>query len=221
MEQYALYFYLAAAGVVLCGLIWLLVVAFRQKFVWGVGLILFPPSILVFVPKHFSRAWRPTAVILLGCALAATPLVTTWLVPEQIDLGERVKLVDGQTHVTLTGWDRKDYAVLKLHSQAAVVQMANADVTDATLEHLRGMANLTKLDLGNSQITDAGLKTLRDLPKLRELYLNGTRVTDAGLSEHLSALPTLERLDLRGTAVTKEAVDEWRKGNPKRRAILK
>jgi hypothetical protein len=55
---------------------------------------------------------------------------------------------------------------------------------------------------------------------LRELHLNGTKVTDAGMKE-LSAITTLERLDLRGTAVTKEAVEEWRKGNPKRRGMLK
>jgi hypothetical protein len=220
MEQYALYFYIAGAAIVLLGLIWLLVVAFRVKFLWGLGLFLFPLLILVFVPKHFRVSWKPAAVIFLGCLMTATPFVTVRLFPEKIDLGERVKDVNGEIHITLTGWDRKDYSVLKQHSQAAVLQMANAEVTDATLEHLRGMENLYKLDLGNTQVTDAGMKVLKELPKLRELHLNGTKVTDAGMKE-LSAITTLERLDLRGTAVTKEAVEEWRKGNPKRRGMLK
>jgi energy-coupling factor transporter transmembrane protein EcfT len=164
MEQYALYFYIAGAAIVLLGLIWLLVVAFRVKFLWGLGLFLFPLLILVFVPKHFRVSWKPAAVIFLGCLMTATPFVTVRLFPEKIDLGERVKDVNGEIHITLTGWDRKDYSVLKQHSQAAVLQMANAEVTDATLEHLRGMENLYKLDLGNTQVTDAGMKVLKELP---------------------------------------------------------
>lgn len=218
MEQYALYFYIAGVAIVLLGLIWLLVVACRVKFLWGLGLFLFPPLLLIFVPKHFRVSWRPAAVIILGCVLAATPFVTVKLFPEKIDLGPLVTNVNGETHITLTGWDRKDYSVLKQYPQVSVLQMANADVTDSTLEHLRGMNNLYKLDLGKSQVTDAGLKALKDLPKLRELFLNDTKITDAGLKE-LAAIPTLERLNVRGTAITDEAIKEWRKENPKRRAV--
>jgi hypothetical protein len=221
MENFALYFYLGGAVVGLLGLVWLWVVAFRQRFAWGLGIILFPPLMLIFVPKHFRQAWRPAAVMVLACVLLATPMTAVWLFPEKIDLGEREKNVNGEIHLTLTGWDRKNYNLLKQKTHIAVLQMANADVTDATLENLRGMDKLYKLDLGNSQVTDAGLKVLQDLPKLRELYLNGTKVTDAGLKEHLAAIATLERLDLRNTAVTEEAAKEWRKGNPKRLYMLK
>ena len=46
-------------------------------------------------------------------------------------------MVDGQQHLTLTGSDRKDYSVLKLKQDVAVLQMANPDVTDQSLESLR------------------------------------------------------------------------------------
>jgi len=42
----------------------------------------------------------------------------------------RERLVDGQAHLTLTGWDRDDYSVLQARPQTVVLQMANADVTD-------------------------------------------------------------------------------------------
>ena len=50
-----------------------------------------------------------------------------------------------------------------------VLQMANPDVTDQTLEHLRGSTALKDLDLNNTQVTDAGLKVLKDLPALSDV----------------------------------------------------
>ena len=75
----------------------------------------------------------------------------------RVDLGPRDKNVDGERHVTLTGWDRGDYSVLRLMPDVSVLQMANADVTDDVLEGLRGMKNLHELDLNGTQVTDAGL----------------------------------------------------------------
>jgi hypothetical protein len=60
-------------------------------------------------------------------------------------------------------------------------------VTNAGLEHLKGLTKLQKLDLDRAQITDAGLKHLKGLTKLQELHLNNTQVTDAGLV-HLKAV---------------------------------
>ena len=70
--------------------------------------------------------------------------------------------------------------------------------TDETLKHLKGLPNLTSLDLSFcDQITDAGLKHLKDLPNLTSLNLSGCwRITNAGL-EHLKSLTNLTSLDLR------------------------
>jgi hypothetical protein len=56
------------------------------------------------------------------------------------------------------------------------------------------LRQLQKLDLYDTGITDAGLEHLKGLWQLQELGLSGTEVTDAGL-EHLKGLRQLRRLD--------------------------
>jgi hypothetical protein len=73
-------------------------------------------------------------------------------------------------------------------------------VSDAGIEHLKGLTNLRALSLGSTQVTDAGLEHLKGLTNLRQLYLHDTQVTDAGL-EHLKGLTNLEYLYLPGTHV--------------------
>ena len=97
----------------------------------------------------------PLVLVVLGLLVAATPAVYTLFVP--LDLGPREKLVDGERHLTLTGSDRKDYSVLKLKPDVVVLQMANPDVTDQSLESLKEMKALQELDLNGTQVTDAGL----------------------------------------------------------------
>ena len=120
----------------------------------------------------------------LGLVITGFPPLYRLLVP--IDLGPRETIVDGQRHITLTGWDRKDYALLGSKHDVAVLQMANPDVTDQTLEHLKGMNRLKELDLNDTQVTDSGLKILRDLPALASLRLKNTKVTDQGFQESLA-----------------------------------
>ncbi len=78
----------------------------------------------------------------------------------------------------------------------------NAQLTDAALETLRGLANLLDLDLTMSAgITDAGLQSIEDLHTLEGLHLAGTAVGDAGLA-HLERLTKLKSLTLGQTRVT-------------------
>jgi Ran GTPase-activating protein (RanGAP) involved in mRNA processing and transport len=127
--------------------------------------------------------------------------------------------VEGQRHITLTGWDRKDYGFLGSKQDVVVLQMANPDVTDQTLEQLRKMDRLQELDLSNTQVTDAGLKILRNLPALRSLRLKNTRITDPGFHEFLAGKDSLMQLDLRGTAVSQETAQAWRKDRDGRRVL--
>ncbi len=78
---------------------------------------------------------------------------------------------------------------------------SNPKVNDAGLEHLKGLSNLTKLDLRNTQVSDAGLERLKRLGKLRVFFLQGTRVSDAGLV-HLKGLSDLAELYLEWTRVS-------------------
>ena len=70
-------------------------------------------------------------------------------------------MVDGSGISHLTGWDRDDYSILRLNPMSSVLQMANPDVTDESLESLHGDEKLQELDLNGTQVTDAGLKILQ------------------------------------------------------------
>jgi len=111
------------------------------------------------------------------------------------------------------------------HLRLYVLRLEDTGVTDAGLEHVKGLAGLIRLDLDGTGVTDAGLKHLKGLTNLRELRLAVTQVTGPGLEhlkglsslasldllrtqvkgpglEHLSGLPELRRLDLRFTPIT-------------------
>ena len=60
--------------------------------------------------------------------------------------------------------------------------------TDAGLAHLKGLTNLTDLNLYRTQITDAGMVHLKGLTGLQGLDLYGTQVTEAGIAELQKAL---------------------------------
>jgi Leucine-rich repeat (LRR) protein len=154
---------------------------------------------------------------LLSLLVAATPALYTKFV--LLNLGERDKLVNGQRHLTLTGWDRKDYSILKGKRDVVVLQMANPDVTDQSLESLKEMKALQELDLSDTQVTDAGLKILKDLPALTKLWLVRTKITDQGFHDTLFAKDSLMRLDLRGTQVSRETVLAWRDAKPGRQVL--
>ena len=89
----------------------------------------------------------------------------------------------------------------------------HTQVTDAGLEHIKGLTRLQNLYLFSTQVTDAGLESLKGLDELLELRLDNTKVTDAGL-EHIKGLTQLERLYLDGTKVTDEGVKKLQQALP-------
>jgi hypothetical protein len=127
--------------------------------------------------------------------------------------------VDGERHITLTGWDQKDYGLLGSKTDTVVLQMANPDVTDQALAPLPRMTKLRELDLNNTGITDEGLKVLKDLPALSMLRLKNTKITDQGFQESLAGMESLTRLELSGTSVSEETIQTWSKAKPGRRAL--
>ena len=52
-------------------------------------------------------------------------------------------------------------------------------VTDQGLAELKGLQNLTFLDLHGTKVTDVGVKEVKDLDRLTSLNLTDTKVTDA------------------------------------------
>jgi hypothetical protein len=101
------------------------------------------------------------------------------------------------------------------------LDLGGTGVTDAGLEQVARMKNLSRLHLERTGLTDAGLEHLAGLPELAYLNLYGTKVTDAGLA-CLKADPKLRQLYLWQTQVTptgaqafaaavtdKEQIERW------------
>jgi Leucine-rich repeat (LRR) protein len=184
------------------------------------GLVLIIAGSLGFLARPL-RIWRKglLPLALVGCGLIVTGFPLAYRAIAPVNLGPREKIVEGQRHITLTGWDRKDYGFLGSKHDVIVLQMANPDVTDQTLEELRKMDHLEELDLSNTQVTDAGLKVLKDLPALRSLRLKNTKITDLGFRQFLVGKDSLMQLDLSGTAVSQETAQAWRKDRAGRRVL--
>lgn len=198
--------------------LWIWIVAWRVSWKWGLGLTLFFPAAAVFIPKHLARLRVPVFLLVLSALLIGVPFGLNAVI-NKIDLGPRERIVDGQRHITLTGWDQHDYAILRQRPDVAVLQMANPDVTDETISQLRTLTQLEELDLNDTQITDAALSTLAELPKLARLRLRGTQFTDDGFRQHLAGKDSLLELDVRDTAVASKTMREWKKANENRKYL--
>jgi hypothetical protein len=217
MEQTALI--IMAVGVVIgtLGHLWLIGRGWQVRWYWAV-LLLFSPLAILFLIRHYHKAIAPVAVMVLGIVVVAAPVVYSHIVKP--DLGAFVQQEpDGTWTVGLTGWNRSDYSALEAYPRVAKLTMANADVTDQTLQYIKDCQELRELDLSRTQVTDAGLATLAGLPKLEVVIMRGTRVTDAGFKRHLEALPSLRVIDFRDTGVSLETQREWKKAVKGRRFL--
>jgi hypothetical protein len=217
MVARAFFMQLGGLAIALAAWVWLLVRAFRTRRVWGFASLAVPPVGLVFAGRHLRKGILPLGLLVVSLLVAAIPALYIHFV--KLDLKARDRIVDGQRHLTLTGWDRKDYSLLKLDPDVAVLQMANPDVTDQTLQALTEMKGLKELDLNDTQVTDAGLGVLSNLPALSALRLARTKITDRGFRDTLFSKDCLMMLDLSGTEVSRETVQSWRNAKPGRRAL--
>ncbi|MCA9079216.1 MAG: hypothetical protein KDA58_01605 [Planctomycetaceae bacterium] len=217
MEQ--LFEYLIYLGLIFVavGTVWMIIAAFVQSWKWGVAVALFPPLTLPFLYRHPQRAAKPAALLAVGLLCLTAPAAFTRFAP--VDLGPHEEVVNGERHLTLTGWNQNDYSVLAHKMDTVVLQMANDDVTDETIRLLEGMPKLRELDLSHTQITDASLAILATLPELADLRLANCSITDDGFRQHLFDSPTLKKLDIRGTKVSSEIIREWRQADRTRRAM--
>jgi hypothetical protein len=178
----------------------------------GMGLLLGLVT-FVFAFGLWSKAKRPILLLIVGLLTCATPFAYTHLVEPIVFRMFRppwIARVDGELHVTITGVAGFDYDRLKDYSNAVVLQMANPDVTDKTLEKLRDFKLLRELDLNDTQITDAGLAELKNFASLEKIRLKNTKITDAGFREHLMERAWITDLDVRGTEVASKTMRRWK-----------
>jgi hypothetical protein len=201
-ETYAAAVLLFGLGFIAFAIFWLFLLTIRFRLVW-------------------SKAKLPLLLLTIGTVTVMGTIVTNRLIVATIGLGPLETMVGAERHVTLTGWDRTDYGVLKRVSDVVVLQMANNDVTDETLGNLIGMDQLKELDLNDSQITDAGLEVLAQLPALEIVRIRGTMVTDKGFGAWLAAKESLIQIDARGTAISSKSLRDWKALDKERRQFLK
>ncbi len=95
---------------------------------------------------------------------------------------------------------------LKGLTQLRTLNLSGTTITDSGLKHLQSFTELQKVNLRGTKVTDAGLQHIAGLTQLQELNLTHTRVTDAGL-QHLTGLTQLQTLDLTFTPVTGTGLD--------------
>ena len=222
-ETYGIYVLAGGVLLALAGYVWLLFRAWHLSWRWTLALLLFPPAALIFLCVHFRRLTVPATILLLGLCLAGGTVGLNLILSRHINLGPREKTVNGELHITLTGWDQatKDYALLARKPETVVLQMANADVTDETLRHVSGLKRLQELDLNDTQISDDGLRVLAEFPSLRVLRLRGTQVTDQGFRDHLLGKESLLELDARETTIASKTLREWKNIKKDQRRYLK
>lgn len=201
-ETYAAAVLLFGLGFIAFAMFWLFLLTIRFRLVW-------------------SKAKLPLILLAIGATTAIGTVAANRLIVATIGLGPLETMVGNERHITLTGWDRSDYSILRNANDAAVVQMANMDVTDEALYHLVGMKKLKELDLNDSQITDAGLEVLAQLPALEIVRIRGTMVTDKGFGTWLAAKESLIQIDARGTAISSKSLRDWKALDKERRQFLK
>jgi hypothetical protein len=220
LEEYGMFAVLAGLLLLVVGYVWIVVRAHRKKVRGRVFFVAFPPVAPLYAALHPRRFTVPLLVFLLGVVLAGSPYAINAAGPYLIHLGDRDKIVDGERHLTLTGWDQSNYAtVLNARPDAVVVQMANPDVNDATVALLKHLPNIRELDLSSTVVTDGGLEALAGLTKLERLWLRHTAITDEGFRAHIAPLPALRNVDVSDTTVSVETLAAWRAAKPGRRAI--
>ena len=100
--------------------------------------------------------------------------------------------------------------VMPLFADSALLQVSFAHrvepAGDAEIALLAGVADqVYALNLADSKATDAGLEPLAELKNLSALHLERSSATDAGLV-HISGLANLQYLNLYGTGITDEGL---------------
>ncbi|MFN9717618.1 MAG: hypothetical protein ACK58L_02925 [Planctomycetota bacterium] len=222
LEVVGLWLVLIGSVLVLFGLLWLVRVAWKTHKVLGiVTLLTIPIGPLMLGLCKLRSARAPLSVVLVGLIVGAVPYWYGGLHDRLFGRSEQVRVIEGDVHLILTGADHDNYDQLKTATDVVVLEMANADVTDATLELLLPMTRLRELTLDDTQVTDTGLAVLRKLPALETLRLARTKVTKEGVEQFLSdPPPRLINLNVKGNSIPTAILRKWKNAEPETRKYL-
>ncbi len=76
MSAIGIVFLVVGVIVALIGGIWILVLAFQESALWGLGCLFVPFVTLIFVIMHWDKAGKPFLINLGGAAVMALGVVT-------------------------------------------------------------------------------------------------------------------------------------------------
>jgi hypothetical protein len=167
--------------------------------------------------EPLRKRWLPGRAVVLAVLFGALGMAAVMLLlgPYQSERRtiEDIRRRGGKVDTRYVGprWLEEQPGELRdLFHRAELVGLSGLKITDADLEQLVGLPQLSIVGLNGTPITDEGLKHLARVSNLKVLTLRDTRVTDAGL-KHLAGLPKLEHLTLDETAVTDEGAKQLAK----------
>ena len=214
LETYGFFAIVLGLVAAVIGYVWLLVRGLKTIGAGPTAALAFPLTAPFYLRRYFRAVRGPVLLLTAAGLLIGVPYGLSYYERHFLPLRPYEQIVDGELRVTLTGLKDFDYSSLAARPDIVVLQMANADVDDRTLQHLRGLTRLRKLDVADTQITDAGLAAIAALPTLAELYLSRTQISDEGFQQHLGPKSSLQKLDLTGTAVKGKTKRDWKKQQP-------
>jgi internalin A len=103
---------------------------------------------------------------------------------------------------------------LKGLTNLSALNLTGANITYTGLLHLKGLTRLSSIDLSETKITDAGLVHLKALTNLKSVGVRRTQVTDAGLV-HLKALTNLSLVNVIRSHVTVAGIKDLKQAFPR------
>ncbi|MBW3597576.1 MAG: protein kinase, partial [Planctomycetes bacterium] len=98
-------------------------------------------------------------------------------------------------------WDDNDLAILRGVPDLSALDLNRSRITDAGLADIAHLTGLEYLILSYTDVTNAGLAHLREMTQMEILFFVATEVGDAGLAE-LRGMKQLQRVGLSSTQVT-------------------
>ena len=182
------------------------------------------PALKALAPLKNLKEVRVHQTRSSGMSLAAFPLT-------HLDLNYAVTFNDsgmaGLKDITtlqklyLRGTSITDAGIQNL---AGLTNLTELDLSDVAHDRCRagalaGLTKLRRLNLQSANVTDAGIDVLKNLADLEELSLYRTKVSNAGLAK-LAGLKNLRSIDLRYSRVTSSGVRDLAASMPKTEILM-
>src|SRR5262245_31672354 len=124
-------------------------------------------------------------LVLLGCGKPSNQLIPVGVSPDVQRAAEEIAKITGnfplqgtaaQSYLRITFRDYPtdaQLAQMKPHLQAVNVPIElwldqGDKITDAGMEHLKGLTTMRFLDVGSQEVTDAGVQVVADMTSMKE-----------------------------------------------------